>query len=211
MKNKKIKILTVFVKMFYAIMIVLLFYIVGVLVQIDRSCDNQEDNVSKTEIASLEDKALFAADFPGCSLLNKKCLGAECDKYFLCSDRKYLVCEIYDCGEEFGIGTKDENGEINRQRKAKEDKEKIIKIKEKCAGTVEVLESDCLDEKLEMKVKVITNGDCQIAGFWVGQMNKETKPVKFSNLENGLYLVVANSCEEVSELIAAGENGISIE
>ncbi len=217
MKNKKTDLVVIFMKVLYLIMIILLFCIVGVLIQMNRSHDDKEkSDVSKTEAVKVEDEIIFALDFPGCELLNSKCLGTECDQYFLCGDKKYSVCEIYDCGEEFGIGTKDENGKIEKCRKMKEDREKIVRIKDKCRGTVEALESDCVDEKLEIKVKVITNGDCRIEGFWVGHKNKEngekisSKPVKFSSLGGKLYLVATDSCEEISELIAIGENGISI-
>ncbi|MEA1937165.1 MAG: hypothetical protein U9N04_03580 [Patescibacteria group bacterium] len=210
MKNKKINILAVFTKMLYFIFIALLFYIVGVLIQMEGNYDSQENDISKTETIKLENKVVFTENFPGCDLLSGECLNLNCKYYFLCSDQKYLRCEVYDCGEEFGVGTKDKNGKIKTDRRTKEDREKISRIKDKCRGTVKTLESNCLDEKLEMKIEVITDGDCKIEGFWIKQIDKEAKPVKFSSLGNGSYSIIVNGCEEISEIIATGENGISI-
>jgi len=211
MKNKKINILAVFVKTMYLILIILLFYVVGVLVQINENRGDKEDNISKTEVVDSGDEVIFTSYFPGCNLLNSKCLDMECDSYDLCSDKKYLVCEIYDCGEEWGIGTKDKDGKTNIQRKIKDNKKKIIEVKGRCNGTVEILESNCVNERLEIETRVITDGNCKIEGFWIGYEEKgSSKPAKFSSLGNGLYLVVTNNCEKISEIIAMGENGISI-
>ncbi len=158
----------------------------------------------------------FSDYFPGCDLINGECLDASCDKYFLCNDKKYSVCEIYDCKEEFGIGTKDENGEIDIRRKIKDERKKIAEIKNRCDGTLKILKSDCVEEKLEIQTQVSTAGDCAIEGFMavyeVGEdeSKKSFKPAKFSDLGNGLYLVKTSNCNEILELIAIGEAGVSI-
>ena len=215
MKNKKINILAIFMKTLYFVAIILLFYIVGVLIQIDGECVDRGNNFP-AEISDLSEKTKFASYFPECGLLNSECLNMDCDKYFLCSDKKYSICEVYDCGEEFGIGTKDKDGKTDIQRKAKDNKKKIIEIKSRCSGTVEIIESDCINGKLEMAVKVVTSGDCAIEGFLVGYGSGESgekidfKPAKFSSLGGGLYSVSVSTCGDVAEIIAIGENGVSI-
>jgi len=216
MKNKKIEIFAIFMKTLYFIVIILLFYIVGVLIQMDKNCDDKESDISKIEAVDSKEKAKFTLYFPECDLLNSKCLDTDCDQYFLCSGKEYSRCEIYDCGEEFGIGTEDKDGEFDISRKAKYNKEKIIEIKNRCNGTAEIIESDCVDGKLEIAAKVVTSGDCAIEGFLVGYGNQENgekisfKPAKFSNVGGGLYSVSVGSCGDVAEIIAIGENGVSI-
>ena len=115
--------------MIYLILIILLFYIVGVLVQMEKSCNDQKGDIPKIETADSKYKTVFALYFPGCDLLNNECLGTDCDQYFLCNDKKYSICEVYDCREEFGIGTKDKDGKIDTGRKTKDNRKKIIEIK----------------------------------------------------------------------------------
>lgn len=213
MKNKKIEIFAVFMKALYFIVIILLFYIVGVLIQMDKNYDDKESDISKIEAVDSKEKAKFALYFPECGLLSDKCLDADCDQYFLCSGKEYSRCEIYDCGEEFGIGTEDKNGKFDIFKKAKYNKEKIIEIKSRCDGTVEIIESDCVDGKLEIAAKVVTSGDCAIEGFLVGYKSGEKinfKPAGFFSLGDGLYSVSVGSCGDVAEIIAIGENGVSI-
>ena len=215
MKNKKINIPMALIGMSYLIMIILLFYIVGVLFQMYREYAGREDNFP-TKTIDLSEKAKFAAYFPECDLLNSECLDMDCDQYFLCSGKKYSRCEVYDCGKEFGVGVEDKSGKIDILRKAKDNKKKIIEVKSRCGGTVEIVESDCVDGKLEIAAKVATNDDCAIEGFLVGYGNQESgekisfKPAKFLSLGSGLYSVSVNNCDDVSEIIAIGENGVSI-
>ncbi len=216
MKNKKIEIFAIFIKTLYFIVIILLFYIVGVLIQTGGGYDNEGGDISETEAVDSKEKAKFTLYFPECDLLNSKCLDADCDQYFLCSGKEYSRCEVYDCGEEFGIGTEDKDGKFDIFKKAKYNKEKIIEVKNRCNGTAEIIESDCVGEKLEIAAKVVTSGDCAIEGFLVGYGNQENgekisfKPAKFSSVGGGLYSISVNGCNEVSEIIAIGENGVSI-
>lgn len=214
-KRKKTNLLLIFVGMAFAVMIISLFYIVVISTQ---TSENEADKKNGSELADLRDneKNEFVAYFDGCDLLNNKCLNSNCARYFLCNDQKYKICEIYDCGAEFGIGTKDENGEVKIERRAKENRDKIIKVKKKCGGSLEIIESNLADEKLEAKIKVVTSGDCEISGFLVSCKNPETnesgnlRPVKFSNSEGSFYSISIGDCSEIAEIIAIGENGISI-
>lgn len=212
-KSKKTNSLLVFVGVAFFIVFISFYIIIGT--QMGNNKTNKENN---TESANLEDneKCEFAAYFVGCDLLNNKCLDLSCGQYFLCNDEKYKICEIYDCGAEFGVGTKDKNGEVKIERKAKENRDKIIKVKSKCSGSLEIVESNYANEKLEAKIKVTTAGDCEIGGFLVSCKNIETeesgnfKPAKFSVLDDNSYLISISNCVEISEIIAIGENGISI-
>lgn len=215
-KNKKVNISLAFMGIFAAVLIILLFYIVGVLIQLKESEMPKNGVDSSNSQTHIEKTGKFASYFPECGLINDKCLDASCVKYFLCNDKKYSVCEIYDCQEEFGIATEDEDGKINIKRKIKDERKKIVEIKNRCNGTLEILKSDCVEEKLEMQVQVNTAGNCVIEGFMavykIGEdaSEKSFKPAKFSNLGNGIYLVRTSNCNEILELIAIGEAGVSI-
>ena len=214
-KGKKANPALILAGMAFIIMIVSLCYIFITSVQRGEDEIGKENNSELTNLEG-DEKREFAAYFPGCSLLNDKCLDSNCDQYFLCNDEKYKVCEVYDCGADFGIGTKDENEKVKIERKMKENREKIIEIKNKCSGSLEIIESGYANEKLEAKIRVATAGDCEIGGFLVSCGNAENdesgnfKPAKFSSLDNNLYLVSVSNCVEISEVIAIGENGISI-
>jgi hypothetical protein len=213
-KKQKTNSLLVFAGVLFVILITSLFCVI-ILTKPGENKTKKENGAATADFDDNQ-KTEFAAYFTGCDLLNKECLNANCDKYFLCNDKKYLTCEIYDCQEEFGIGTKDEDGKIDIRRKIKDERKKIAEIKSRCDGTLKILKSDCVEEKLEMQVQVSTAGDCAIEGFMAvyeteeDTSKKSFKPAKFSDLGNGLYLVKTSNCKETSELIAIGEAGVSI-
>lgn len=214
-KGKKINPLLIFTGIALVVLIVLLFFVILVSNRTNKNEINEENGAEITD-SSGDKKAKFTSYFAGCGLLNDKCLDTNCDQYFLCNGEGYSVCEVYDCGAEFGIGTMDESGKINIERKAKDNKEKIIKVKNKCGGALEIVESGYANERLEVKVKITTAGDCEISGFLAACKDVKIgegggfKPAKFSDLGDDFYLVNVNNCGEMAEIIAIGENGISI-
>ncbi|MCK5122633.1 MAG: hypothetical protein KAQ87_00575 [Candidatus Pacebacteria bacterium] len=205
----------IFTGILFTVMVILLFCIAAVLIQTD---ENKSGRENETEINNLDGSKNeeFASYFDGCDLLNRECLSMDCGQYFLCNDKEYSVCEIYDCGMEFGIGTKDSEGKIKIERKIKDNRKKIMEVKSRCKGLLEVIESNYVDEKFEANIKVTTAGSCKIGGFLVSCKNLETgedngfKPAKFSDFGSSSYLISVNNCSEMSEIIAIGENGISI-
>ncbi|MCK4892155.1 MAG: hypothetical protein KAS78_05805 [Candidatus Pacebacteria bacterium] len=210
-KNKETKTLPIFMFLFVAIFGILLFYIIGVLIQLD---EKGEDSVLPSQDDLLESNE-SASYFPGCDLINNSCLSSKCDQYFLCNDKKYLACEIYDCGENFGIRTKDENEKINIEKKIKQDMEKIKKMVSKCNGKIEVIESACESDKLKIKAKITTDGDCKIETFMAAYSSDQTgsksfMSAEFSGLGDNLYAVEIGRCDNILEVIAVGEGGVSI-
>lgn len=210
-KIKKTKTLPIFMFLLMAIFGLLLFYIIGVLMQL-----NEKDRSGALpNQGGLLENGKFASYFPGCGLLNNSCLDSKCDQYFLCNDKKHLVCEIYDCGENFGIGTEDENGKISAEMKTKQDREKIMKIVSRCKGEIEIINDVCESGKLKIQAKVTTDGDCKIEAFMAAYGGSQTEPkifmpAEFSSLGNNLYAVEIGKCDDISEIIAVGEGGVSI-
>lgn len=177
--------------------------------------DEKNRNGALSGQGGLSENGEFAPYFPGCGLINNSCLSSKCDQYFLCNDKKYLVCEIYDCGENFGIGTKDESGKINIEKKIKQDREKIMEMVNKCKGKIEIMDNTCESGKLKIQAKVTTDGDCKIEAFMAayGGDQAESKnfmSAEFSDLGNNLYAVEIGRCDNILEVIAVGEGGVSI-
>jgi len=163
-----------------------------------------------------EIKNNISGNFKDCSLLSGSCLDAGCDKYFLCSDKKYKKCEIYDCGKDYGIGTIDMGGKMAISREVKFNEANVLKMIEKCQGTVDVIKNTCNGGSREMEVKVLTNGQCGISGFLaIGKKQGETGEEKvmsgkFSAAGENSYKVTFDVCEDISEIIAIGDGGVSI-
>ncbi|MEA2098064.1 MAG: hypothetical protein U9P70_03250 [Patescibacteria group bacterium] len=208
MKNKKTN--SPFILLFFIGIIALIFLLVFLI-------QNREEKII-SPVVPIRDNPIenFSDYFPGCNLINDSCLSTNCDKYFLCNDKKYVTCEIYDCKKEFGIVTVDESGKIKTSRKIKDDRERITEIKSRCDGKLEILKNECIEEKLEMQVKVETVGDCVIGDFMViykpsdNTSERRVASAEFSGLGDRLYLVKTNNCEEISELVAVGDSGVSI-
>ena len=208
MKNKKNR--ETITSLIFVGIIILVIFLVFLIQNREKEPGGSELPVNDNPIEE------FSDHFPECSLISDSCLNTNCDKYFLCNDKKYVTCEIYDCKKEFGIVTVDEDGEIKTKRRIKDNIERITEIKNRCDGKLEIIKSECVEEKLEMQVRVKTAGDCAIGGFMAvyktGEIagEKNVKSIEFSNSEEEFYLVKADNCEEISELIAVGEAGVSI-
>ena len=158
----------------------------------------------------------FEAYFPGCKILENNCVDSKCDKFFLCNDKEYLTCEIYDCVQDYGIGTMDVEENIKIGKKIKYDRELAEKMIEKCRGDIELKDSNCIKDKLELKIKVSTQGECVIRSFKTAYKDEnDPESMRYVNadsftLENDLYLVTFDSCGEYLKIIAVGGGGVSI-
>jgi hypothetical protein len=213
--SKKINAPLVFIGTFIVVLIVLLFYVVVVLVQFDKNRvleNGTDDSNSQTHI---EKAGKFASYFPGCGLIYDDCLDTTCGLYFLCNEEKYSTCEIYDCGEEFGIGTEDENGKIRIKKEIKVDKDKVEKLVSKCrGGSLSVIDKKCVENKLEVSVNLDVGDKCEIKNFMaeydLGGEKKFSSVDKFSDLGDDKYLITINNCNDFVKLIAVGEGGVGI-
>ena len=200
--------------------IIFLLILVVVVCSVILICMNESKNrkhiTTKPPKIDKNSENKFEAYFPGCEIIENDCVDSKCDKFFLCNDKKYLTCEIYDCVQDYGIGTIDVEENIKIRKKIKHDRELAEKMIEKCRGDIEVRDSNCIDNKLELKIKVSTQGECVIRSFktaWQDENNSEL--MKYVNAdsfvsEDGLYSVTFDSCGEYLKIIAVGGGGISI-
>jgi len=161
------------------------------------------------------DVGKFSESFPTCGLIYSDCLDTTCGLYFLCNEKKYLTCEIYDCGEEFGIGTEDENGKTRAVKELKVDKDKVEELVDKCrGGSLNVVDKECVEDKLIANVSLDLGDKCEIKNF-MAEYNLEGEKT-FSSVDEILdlggdnYLLTMNNCDDSVEFIAIGEGGIGI-
>ncbi|NOQ68277.1 hypothetical protein GQ568_02450 [Patescibacteria group bacterium] len=212
-KNKKVNTALIFAAVFA---IVSFGIIIAVLIQsgkneISKNGDNSnlptEDNFVKT--------SKFASYFPECGLIYDDCLDTTCGLYFLCNEEKYSTCEIYDCGEEFGVGTEDKNGKIRTRKEIKVDKAKVEELVSKCrGGSLSVIDKKCVENKLEVNVDLDIGDKCEIKNFMaeydLDGEKKFSSVDKFSDLGGNKYLITINNCDDFVKLIAVGEGGVGI-
>jgi len=207
-KNIPLTLIIVFVILslfLYIALMMIKFYGVN-----DEGRDENVDNAKKEGNGISE-------NFKDCGILFDNCSDVvNCDKYFLCDDKKYKTCEIYDCGKDYGIGTIDKDGKLAISREIKYDEERVIKMIEKCQGKIDVAKNACNGKSREMEVKVLTNGQCEITGFLAvdeGLDENGEQRVgsgKFSIVGENSFKITFDSCEKISEIIAIGNGGVSI-
>ncbi|MDD3006903.1 MAG: hypothetical protein PHX30_05000 [Candidatus Pacebacteria bacterium] len=186
---------------FCFIFILLLTYIVGALLY-------TRDNYLPQQTGESIDPDEY---FKSCKLLEAKCLDIGCKYYSRCGDGNYDSCRIYDCGDTLGVFTENVKGKQDANWQAKPDLAAVAAKKEACAGTMEVLSQECVGGKEQIKVKIVTEGECKIGGFAVIYEGIGTEPNSFEALENSIYSITALSCGTVSRIVPATENGISLE
>ena len=201
-------------------MIIFLLILVVVVCSVVLVCMNESKNRKRitTEPPKIDKNSenKFESYFPGCKIIENDCIDSKCDKFFLCNDKKYLTCEIYDCVQDYGIGTIDVEENIKIRKKIKHDRELAEKMIEKCRGDIELKDSNCVKDKLELKIKVSTQGECVIRSFKTAYEDEnDPELMRYVNadsfvLENGLYSVTFDSCKEYLKIIAVGGGGISI-
>ncbi len=147
--------------------------------------------------------------FENCQALSSSCLNNECPYYFLCDVIAFTDCKVYDCDAYYGVVIKDNNGETITREQSKPDEKKIKEKLNKCRGTVEVLEKEFKDGKLNVNVKVNTVGDCKIVSF-IAQSQNGLKTAFFEEKDDYYNLIFNSPPSEPFKTIAVGEGGISI-
>lgn len=147
-------------------------------------------------------------NFDHCEILAESCLDKDCPYYFLCDGAKFS-CNVYDCDSYYGVIFEDKDGKIIAKEQPKPQQQKVKEAINKCRGTVEVLEKKQDGKNLKIKVEVITQGQCQIQVFMVKTQDGWQTPV--FKKENDYYNLTLNVLpEEVLEIIAVGQGGVSI-
>lgn len=200
--HNKSEFLRTFMFLFCFIFILLLTYIVGSLLYTKDNYVSNEQQVVRIDPDEY---------FKNCQLLEKECLDIDCKYYSRCGDGNYQACRIYDCNDTYGIFTEDLNNKQNVSNQPKPDMEAIIEQKNACAGSMQVLSKECVAGKEEIKVKITTQGECKIGGFAVIFDGAGTEPNTFKELGDNTYAITALACGNVTQIVPATPNGISLE
>lgn len=178
------------------VFLILLTYIVGALIL---TGDNYKSDTAESD-----------EYFSDCSILEKDCTDASCSFYNSCDGTK-KVCRIYDCGSEYGIFMKDNDGQVGTKRKAKPDTAAVEAEKEACRGSMEILEQSCVNDEYQAKAKVITKGECEIGNFIVIFENEGAQSSKLTSLGNGTYAITVDHCGKAMEISPVSTSGIYLE
>lgn len=198
----KAELLRVFILIFCFILLLLLAYVAGTLIY------EKGDEPKGGKVAEVIDPDEF---FKDCQLIESKCLDISCNYYSRCGDGRYEACRIYDCGDKLGVYTEDVDGKQNTERQAKPDKAVIQKRKQSCKGTMETLSDECVEGKEKIRVKIVTEGECEIVAFTVIFNEAQTKPNTFASLGDDTYEITATSCGNVTRIVPATKGGISLQ
>lgn len=151
--------------------------------------------------------------FASCRLLAEKCTDiTACGLNTYCGDGLFADCRVYDCGDNYGVATLDQAGQVSFKNAAKPaDDQAVAAIEDRCSGTMEILGQDCVGEKTEMKLQLHTKGDCEIESFAVLFEEIGVQPSSFVSLGGGTYAVTAYACGKITQVIPAARGGIGLE
>ena len=163
------------------------------------------------DISPKSETAESDAYFQDCKLIEKDCKDTSCNMYIWCGDGDRQVCRIYDCGDTYGIFTKDSKDNIITKRKDKPDTEARQAQADACSGSIQRLEEKCVDGKMQMKVKLNTKGECKINTFALIYKDAGAQPNQFSSLWDNTYLVTSYSCGTVEKIIPGTKEGIALD
>lgn len=166
------------------------------------------DNHDILPKSATEDSDVY---FQDCKLLEKDCKDTSCNMYIWCGDGDHKVCRIYDCADTYGVFTTDLQDKIKTERKAKPDIEALQAQKDNCSGSIRRLEEKCVDEKMQVKVKLETKGKCEINTFALIYKDAGAQPNQFSAVGENTYLITAYGCGTVEQIIPGTKEGIALD
>jgi hypothetical protein len=100
MKNKNIinEYIRLFFTVFLAVFLVFFIYFAGVYIFVITNGDYSDGYKKVTSPSEY---------FNYCDIKYKRCINPDCGLYTFCNDKDYDDCEIYDCGEYYGVAVKD--------------------------------------------------------------------------------------------------------
>jgi len=175
--------------------------------------ENKQDDTVTPEDSQDNAPASLSNFFADCKPLQEKCSsGTDCISASICGEGVYETCKIYDCGDTYGVYTQSGAGNVNRYKQAKADKNIAQSEPVACKGlTVEALEQKCVDNKMQVKVKLTTEGECKINDFIIlYEDSKENQPNTFVSLGKNIYSIEVKTCGPIIDITPRTEGGVSI-
>lgn len=174
--------------------------------------ENKQDDAVTTNNKQDDATSSLSIFFDDCKPLQENCTsGTDCISASICGEGIYETCEIYDCGDTYGVYTKSGGGSVNTYKQAKADKNITQSEPKVCkALTVETLQQKCVDNKMQLKVKLTTEGECKISDFIILYDSKENQPNTFVSLGDNVYLIEVETCGGLTDITPRTEGGIPI-
>lgn len=149
--------------------------------------------------------------FKNCTLLEKDCVDvATCGLNVHCGDGKLKDCWVYDCGNSYGVYTKDASDNDNFFNDPKADEKKNDAVRDACSGTIETLDQECKGNKTVTKIKISTKGECAIDNFAVIYENVGTQANTFTAAGDNTYEITSDSCGKIMDIVPATKEGIGL-
>lgn len=203
--EERIKFTRIAVSIACVILVLLTIYIVGFLII------NKDKFTNRTQQNVVADTADSDAFFQDCKILEKDCRDASCSLRTWCGNGKINVCRIYDCGNEYGIFTRDANDKIKTEREGKPDMDVLDVEKNACSGSIQIMNQKCVNNKMQVTVRIITRGTCKINTFALLYKDKGAKPNTFTALKDNTYLITAYGCGEIESIVPGTKDGIALD
>ncbi len=147
--------------------------------------------------------------FKNCQTLADSCVDKSCSYLFLCNETEFSDCQVYDCGDKYGVLIKDKSGKTNSKTVAKPDQAKVQEMIDKCRGSFEVVEkNNCENGEAKAKIKLDAQGDCKIVSATMAIGGK----TRIAGVERDgeFYNLSVKSCGEISDIKITGEGGVGI-
>jgi len=165
--------------------------------------------ISLVILLTLLEKEKPINPFKDCQILADSCKDQSCRYLFLCNETEFSDCQVYDCGDKYGMKVLDKQGSIQNKFRQKPDQTKVQETISRCQGSLEILEKkECKNGKAVASVKVETSGECNINSFMM-MIDGKNKIARFEK-EGDVYNLSAGQCGEISEIKAVGEGGVEI-
>ncbi len=150
-----------------------------------------------------------ANQFASCQVLSNSCKDKDCKYLFLCNATEISDCKVYDCGDKYGVSILDKQGNTRNEFEKKPDQKEVAEVVNKCEGNFEVIEkNNCVDGKAKARVKITTDGDCEILSF-IASIDGRARIAEFEK-DGEFYDLSVKECGEISNIKVTGESGVAI-
>ncbi|MBN2015132.1 MAG: hypothetical protein JW778_08130 [Candidatus Altiarchaeota archaeon] len=148
----------------------------------------------------------------GCQLIARDCVDEACPYFDLCDEGDFTECWVYDCQIEYMVNITRADGrkiiKTSPKSKTTYSNTQLEEIKKRCSGKVEIIEQECVNNKLQLQVRVETDGVCGIQAF-IADAGGGYQTLNFKKTNN-TYNLTLNHCPQEYKITAITEGGITI-
>ena len=158
----------------------------------------------------LQKDIIIPAEEEECELVADDCNDRSCAYYFMCETdtNVFSSCSVYECQGKYKVVLAGDNGQELVKDYSKPDLPKINEQSQNCQGEIIILNQKCVSDKLNLKIQIITQGDCSVQSFLIKSDVAVYTP-EFEKTDD-IYDLTINGCVEIKEIIAVAEGGFSL-